>query len=78
MSQMANFGLDKMENIVGEEENAGYQHLLLFPQCFQKAISLELLKVGIFWERVKSIIYLFGSEKVKSQIGEIQDHTAFL
>ena len=27
----------KIENIVGKEENAGYQHFLLFPQCFQKA-----------------------------------------
>ena len=25
------------ENIVGEGENAGYQHFLLFLQCFQKA-----------------------------------------
>ena len=24
------------ENIVGKGENAGYQHFLLFPQCFQK------------------------------------------
>ena len=23
------------ENIVGKEENAGNQHFLLFPQCFQ-------------------------------------------
>ena len=30
---------DKIENIVGKEENAGYQHFLLFPQCFQKAFS---------------------------------------
>ena len=29
--------LDKIENTVGKEENAGYQHFLLFPQCFQKA-----------------------------------------
>ena len=28
---------DKVENIVGKGENAGYQHFLLFPQCFQKA-----------------------------------------
>ena len=26
----------RKENIVGKEENAGYQHFLLFPQCFQK------------------------------------------
>ena len=25
---------DRVENIVGKEENAGYQHFLLFPQCF--------------------------------------------
>ena len=31
------------ENIVGKEENAGYQHFLLFPQCFlsyQRRIAL--------------------------------------
>ena len=25
----------RIENIVGKEENAGYQNFLLFPQCFQ-------------------------------------------
>ena len=25
-----------VENIVGKGENTGYQHFLLFPQCFQK------------------------------------------
>ena len=32
--QMAKFVLDKVENIVGKEENAGYQLFLLFPKCF--------------------------------------------
>ena len=32
------FGL--VENIVGKGENAGYQHFLLFSQCFQK-VSFE-------------------------------------
>ena len=27
---------DWVENIVGKGENAGYQHFVLFPQCFQK------------------------------------------
>ena len=45
--KMAKIVLDKIENIVGKEENAGYQHFLLFPQCFQKAFSLGLLKAGI-------------------------------
>ena len=31
-----NIFLGLVENIVGKEENAGYQHFLLFPQCFQK------------------------------------------
>ena len=38
---------DRVENILGKGENAGYQHFLLFPQCFQKLSSPVLLKVGI-------------------------------
>ena len=37
---------DRVENTVGKGENAGYQHFLLFPQCFPKSSSL---KVGIVW-----------------------------
>ena len=29
-----NFVVDGVENIMGQAENAGYQHFLLFPQCF--------------------------------------------
>ena len=32
---------------MGEEENAGCQHFLLFPQCFPKASSKASLKLGI-------------------------------
>ena len=39
----------RIENIVGKEENAGYQHFLLFPQCFQKAFSSSTSKVAIVW-----------------------------
>ena len=39
----------RVENIMGNGENAGYQHFLLFPQCFQKASFPGLLKVGIVW-----------------------------
>ena len=28
---------ERVENIAGKGENAGFQHFLLFPQCFQKA-----------------------------------------
>ena len=29
--------MGRVENIEGKGENAGYQHFLLFPKCFQKA-----------------------------------------
>ena len=38
----------RVENIVGKGENAGYQHFLLFPQCFQKLSLSGSLKVGIW------------------------------
>ena len=41
--------LDRIENTVGKGENAGYQHFLLFPQCFPKPSSLGSLKVRIVW-----------------------------
>ena len=34
--KMMIFVFDRVENIVGKGENAGYQHFLLFPQCFQR------------------------------------------
>ena len=40
---------NRAENIVGKGENAGYQHFLLFPHCFQKLSISVLLKVGIVW-----------------------------
>ena len=43
------FVSERIENIFGKEENAGYQHFLLFPKCFQKPPSLGSLKVGIVW-----------------------------
>ena len=51
VAKMLIFLFDGVENIVGKVENAGYQHFLLFLQCFQKA---SFLKVGIVWERVKT------------------------
>ena len=43
------FIFERVENIMGQGENAGYQHFLLFPQCFQKASYSESLKVVIVW-----------------------------
>ena len=30
-----------VENTVGKGENAGYQHFLFFPQCFQKTYTID-------------------------------------
>ena len=49
LAEKLKFVLERVENIVGKGENAGYQHFLLFPQCFQKASLSGSLKVGIVW-----------------------------
>ena len=49
VTQMMISVFDRVENFVGKEENAGYQHFLLFLQCFQKASFLGSLRVGIVW-----------------------------
>ena len=36
MTQVMEYFLDRVENDVGKGKNAGYQHLLLYPECFQK------------------------------------------
>ena len=36
--------LVRVENIVEKGENAGYQHFLLFLQCFQKVFLYRLIK----------------------------------
>ena len=37
---------DRVEDIVGKGENAGYQHFLLFPQCFQKDFFSKGCKIS--------------------------------
>ena len=49
LTQKLKFVLGRVENIVGKGENAGYQHFLLFPQCFQKASFSGSFKAGIVW-----------------------------
>ena len=49
MAEKLKFVLGRVENIVEKGENAGYQHFLLFPLCFQKASHTGSLKVGIVW-----------------------------
>ena len=45
--------LDRVENIVEEGENAGYQHFLLFPHCFGKISFPDTTEGVIVWEWVK-------------------------
>ena len=58
VTEKMKFSLGRVENIVGKGENAGYQHFLVFPQCFQKASFSGTLKVGIVWQRVKTRLYV--------------------
>ena len=44
VAQMMISVFDRIENIMGKGENAGYQHFLIFPQCFQKASFLGVVK----------------------------------
>ena len=48
-TQKLKFALEWVESIVPKGENAGYQHFLLFQQCFQKASYTGSLKVGTVW-----------------------------
>ena len=47
ITQKLKFASDRIENILGKGENAGYQYFLFFPNCFQKTPSLGWLKVVI-------------------------------
>ena len=47
--KMRGSALEKVENIEGKGENAGYQHFLLFPHCFQKVPPLMSFKLDIVW-----------------------------
>ena len=47
--KMMIFVFDRVAKIVGKGENAGDQHFLLFPQCFQRTFYPGSLKVGIVW-----------------------------
>ena len=44
---------DRVQNIVGKGENAGYQHFLLFQQCFENVSFPGVSKGVIVLEFVK-------------------------
>ena len=41
------FNLENGRKLAGKGENAGYQHFLFFPKCFQQVPFSGSLKVGI-------------------------------
>ena len=49
MSEKFKLALGRVENIVGKGENAGFQHFLLFPQCFplKRRLSQGRQKSGL-------------------------------
>ena len=62
---------DRVENIAGKGENAGYQHFLLFSQCFQKASFSGSLKVGNVCKRVKQSFLPFQRQFHNSTVFEM-------
>ena len=48
-TEILKFVFGWVENIVGKGENAGCQHFLFFPECFQKDSYRGSLKVMIVW-----------------------------
>ena len=65
-----NCPLNGVENIVGKGENAGFQHFLRFPQCFQKASSQRLYKAGVIWSRVAPVSAYF---KLKEEFKTVHE-----
>ena len=59
MTEKLKFVFGRVENKMVKVENAHYQHFLLFPQCFQKASYIGLLKVWIVLEREKRKLFIF-------------------
>ena len=51
------FVFDREENNVGKGENAGYQHFLLFQQCFSKRLlSQGREKLGLCGKGLKQLL----------------------
>ena len=44
-----------VDDIVGKGDDAGYQHFLLFPQCFQKTSSLGSQDCDVELKQKKNI-----------------------
>ena len=55
VTQKWKFELEWVENIVGKAKNAGYQHFLIFPQCFQNLCSSGSLKFGLYGKELNHV-----------------------
>ena len=47
VTEKLTFLLERVENIMGKEENAGYQHFLLFPTMFSRNLIQGHQKSGL-------------------------------
>ena len=56
VTEKLKFVLGREENNLGKGENAGYQHFLLFPKCFQKASFSRSVKSGLCGKESKRIV----------------------
>ena len=52
-----------VENIAGKRENAGHQHFLLFPQCFQKVSVSGSVKSGLCGKGLRKVSTCSDPEK---------------
>ena len=55
---MKKFVLGKVKNIMEKGQNVGYQHFLLFPQCFQKASFSRSLKIRMEKDEGRKLYYV--------------------
>ena len=55
------FVSDREENIVGKEENASYQHFLLYPQCLKKPFFCRAMKTRNYLEEGYTIFLLINT-----------------
>ena len=63
--------LDRTENIEGNGENAGYQHFLLFPQCFQKvsftgSLSQDFVVKGYYFSLL--VLYSYQEQQKNKSV----------
>ena len=55
VTKLVRFVSERVENIVGKEEKAGYQHYLLSQQCFQNPFFLWVIQTQECIVRVEAL-----------------------